>query len=49
MAYFRGVQGVILVYDVTKRESFEINRKWVSKIHQHARGSFFIIFDWKQG
>jgi len=35
-SYFRGAQGIILVYDVTDRRSFESIRNWVSQIQQHA-------------
>lgn len=35
-SYFRGAQGILLVYDVTDRGSFENIRNWVSQIQQHA-------------
>jgi Ras-related protein Rab-8A len=35
-SYFRGAQGIILVYDVTDRRSFESIRNWISQIQQHA-------------
>lgn len=35
-SYFRGAQGILLVYDVTDRRSFESIRNWVSQIQQHA-------------
>ena len=35
-SYFRGAQGILLVYDVTDRGSFNSIRNWVSQIHQHA-------------
>ena len=35
-SYFRGAQGILLVYDVTDRGSFENIRNWVSQIRQHA-------------
>ena len=34
-SYFRGAQGILLVYDVTDRGSFENIRNWVSQI-QHT-------------
>uniref|UniRef100_A0A7S2RB79 Uncharacterized protein n=1 Tax=Rhizochromulina marina TaxID=1034831 RepID=A0A7S2RB79_9STRA len=35
-SYFRGAQGILLVYDVTDRTSFTSIRNWVSQIQQHA-------------
>ena len=35
-SYFRGAQGILLLYDVTDRRSFESIRNWVSQIQQHA-------------
>merc|ERR1712232_1230250 len=35
-SYFRGAQGILLVYDVTDRGSFENIRNWLSQIQQHA-------------
>ena len=35
-SYFRGAQGILLVYDVTDRGSFENISNWVGQIEQHA-------------
>lgn len=35
-AYFRGSQGIALVYDVTNRESFDSIRNWLSQIEQNC-------------
>lgn len=35
-SYFRGAQGILLVYDVTDRNSFSSIRNWVSQIQMHA-------------
>lgn len=35
-SYFRGAQGILLVYDVTERDTFENISNWVSQIQQHA-------------
>lgn len=35
-SYFRGAHGIILVYDVTDRRSFENIRNWMSQIQTHA-------------
>eukprot|EP00961_Rhodomonas_salina_P280286 3786449-Rhodomonas_salina.1 len=34
--YYRGAQGVLLVYDVTDEKSFQNVRSWVTQIRQHA-------------
>lgn len=35
-SYFRGAHGIMLVYDVTKRDSFENVQNWITQIEQHA-------------
>lgn len=35
-SYFRGAQGILLVYDVTDRGSFDNISNWVAQIQQHA-------------
>jgi Ras-related protein Rab-8A len=35
-SYFRGAQGILLVYDVTDSVSFSNINNWMSQIHQHA-------------
>lgn len=35
-SYFRGAQGILLVYDVTDRGSFENIQNWVGQIQNHA-------------
>eukprot|EP00924_Labyrinthula_sp_SR-Ha-C_P003912 maker-scaffold_3-snap-gene-8.48-mRNA-1 protein AED:0.01 eAED:0.01 QI:333/1/1/1/1/1/2/263/220 len=35
-SYFRGAQGVLLVYDVSDRSSFENVRNWISQINEHG-------------
>lgn len=45
-SYFRGAQGILLVYDVTDRRSFESIRNWISQIQQHAdvHGKIYNIY-----
>ena len=35
-SYFRGAQGILLVYDVTDRQTFLSIRNWVQQIQMHA-------------
>lgn len=35
-SYFRGAQGIVLVYDVTDRSSFENVKTWMGQIQQYA-------------
>lgn len=35
-SYFRGAQGILLVYDVTDRKSFDSIRNWVTQLENHA-------------
>jgi|EP00550_Attheya_septentrionalis_P005776 Ras-related protein Rab-8A len=35
-SYFRGAQGILMLYDVTDRRSFESIRNWINQIEQHA-------------
>jgi small GTP-binding protein len=34
--YFKGAQGILLVYDITNEDSFENIRNWVKQIEQNA-------------
>jgi len=35
-AYYRGAMGILLVYDITKQESFNNITNWMKNIEQHA-------------
>jgi Ras-related protein Rab-8A len=35
-SYFRGAQGILLVYDVSDRKSFMSIRNWIAQIQMHA-------------
>lgn len=35
-SYYRGAQGIILVYDVTQRETFTNLRNWLDEVRQHS-------------
>ena len=38
-SYYRKVQGILLVYDITERKSFDGIRSWVNQIQIHAEAS----------
>ena len=35
-AYYRGADGVVMVYDITHRESFDHVSKWLAEVNKHA-------------
>ena len=43
MSYFKGAHGIVLLYDVTERETFENIRHWLDQIHTHADNSVNLI------
>lgn len=42
-AYYRGAVGAMLVYDVTKRQSFDHVARWVEELRAHADTSIVIM------
>ncbi|CAD8109620.1 unnamed protein product [Paramecium primaurelia] len=38
-SYYRGAQGIIIVYDITDRESFENVKTWIAEIDKYASES----------
>ncbi|KAL6495603.1 Ras-related protein raba3 [Orobanche gracilis] len=42
-AYYRGALGAMLVYDVTKRSSFDHVARWVEELRAHADNSIVIM------
>ncbi|KAM7261050.1 hypothetical protein ACFE04_026525 [Oxalis oulophora] len=42
-AYYRGALGAVLVYDITKRQSFDHVARWVEELRAHADSSIVII------
>ncbi|KAG8391972.1 hypothetical protein BUALT_Bualt01G0243000 [Buddleja alternifolia] len=42
-AYYRGALGAMLVYDVTKRQSFDNVARWVEELRAHADNSIVIM------
>lgn len=43
MSYYRGAMGIMLVYDITARKSFENISRWLGNIHQHASETVEVI------
>ncbi|KQK06841.1 ras-related protein RGP2 [Brachypodium distachyon] len=42
-AYYRGAVGALLVYDITKRQSFENVNRWLRELRDHADSSIVIM------
>nr|XP_027108548.1 ras-related protein RABA3-like [Coffea arabica] len=42
-AYYRGALGAMLVYDITKRQSFDHVARWVEELRAHADNSIVIV------
>lgn len=42
-AYYRGAMGGMLVYDVTKRQSFDHIPRWLEELRSHADNNIIII------
>ncbi|KAL5572167.1 hypothetical protein UlMin_021764 [Ulmus minor] len=42
-AYYRGALGAMLVYDITKRQSFDHVARWVEELRAHADTSIVIM------
>ncbi len=42
-AYYRGVNGILLIYDVTNRESFDNIKLWINSIGLYAPSDVFIV------
>eukprot|EP01065_Artemidia_motanka_P024278 TRINITY_DN2891_c3_g1_i1.p1 TRINITY_DN2891_c3_g1~~TRINITY_DN2891_c3_g1_i1.p1 ORF type:complete len:215 (+),score=27.31 TRINITY_DN2891_c3_g1_i1:96-740(+) len=41
--YYRGAKGVVLVYDVTKRESFARIERWMDEVKMHAESDIRLL------
>ena len=42
-SYYRGAQGIIIVYDITCKDSFENVKKWLQQIDNYTNGEVFKI------
>ncbi|KAE9598050.1 hypothetical protein Lal_00004113 [Lupinus albus] len=48
-AYYRGALGAMLVYDITKRQSFDNVARWVEELRTHADNSIVIMLIGNKG
>lgn len=42
-AYYRGAVGAFLVYDITKRQSFDNTQRWLRELRNHADANIVIM------
>merc|ERR1712196_570141 len=42
-AYYRGAVGALLVYDITKRQSFDDVERWLSELRDHAEENIAVL------
>ena len=42
-AYYRGAVGALLVYDITKRQTFENSLRWLRELRDHADSNIVIM------
>lgn len=42
-AYYRGAVGALLVYDITKRRTFENVQRWIQELRDHADSNIVIM------
>jgi len=42
-AYYRGALGALLVYDVTRRETFEAAARWLAELREHADSRVLVL------
>ena len=42
-SYYRGASGILMVYDITRRETFESIRSWKSHIDEHKHKDVVVI------
>lgn len=42
-AYYRGAQGAIVVYDLTKQRTFENILKWLAELRENAEADITIL------
>ncbi|KAJ1379187.1 Small GTPase superfamily [Sesbania bispinosa] len=48
-AYYRGAVGALLVYDITKRQTFENVQRWLRELRDHADSNIGIMMAGNNG
>jgi len=43
VSYFKGAHGIVLVYDITDRDTFESIQQWVEQIHEYADANVNVL------
>lgn len=43
-AYYRGAVGALLVYDISRRQTFESVTRWLNELHSKQYNFFFFFF-----
>ena len=41
--YYRGAVGALLVYDITKKQTFENAERWLQELREHADSDIVIL------
>jgi Ras-related protein Rab-2A len=42
-SYYRGAHGALLVYDITRRETFDHLKDWLREVHEHSNKEIVIM------
>ena len=42
-AYYRGAVGALLVYDITKKQTFDNTERWLTELREHADEDIVIL------
>lgn len=42
-AYYRGAVGALLVYDITKKQTFDNTERWLTELREHADDDIVIL------
>lgn len=42
-AYYRGAAGALLIYDISKKESFENVNRWLTELRDHAHPNIVVL------
>ncbi len=42
-AYYRGAAGALLIYDISKKESFDNVNRWLTELRDHAHPNIVVL------